>query len=58
MLALAIRGLPSREASGGGGLSRERLRDQLENAVWHVHTMAVGEGISEVPLICPAEELD
>ena len=43
---------------GVGGLSRERLRDQLENAVWHVHTMAVGEGISEVPLICPAEELD
>lgn len=56
MLALVIRGLPSRE--GGGGLSRERLRDQLENAVWHVSTGAVGEGISEVPFICPMEELD
>ena len=56
MLALVIRGLPSRE--GGEGLSRERLREKLENAVWDVPTGAAGEGISEVPLICPMEELD
>ena len=39
-------------------MSRERLREKLENAVWHVHRVAVGEGISEVLLICPVEELD
>ena len=51
MLALVIRELPSREGGGGGGLSRERLRDQLEDAVWRVPTVAVGDAVSEVQLI-------
>ena len=58
MLALVIRELPSREGGGGGGLSRERLRDLLEDAVWRVPTVAVGDAVSEVPLMCPMGELD